>query len=47
MLTGVTFKKAIEYWRKGREVIVIDRNSRTESGSTGNNSRMECGSWSV
>ena len=36
MLTGVTFEKAIEYWRKGREVIVIDRNSRRESGGYDN-----------
>lgn len=36
MLTGVTFEKAIEYCRKGREVIVIDRNSRTESGGYDN-----------
>lgn len=36
MLTGVTFEKAIDYWKKGREVIVIDRNSRTESGAYDN-----------
>lgn len=36
MLTGVSFEKAIEYWRKGREVIVIDRNSRTENGGYDN-----------
>lgn len=36
MLTGVTFEKAIDYWKKGREVIVIDRNSRTESGGYDN-----------
>lgn len=36
MLTGVTFEKAIDYWKKGREVIVIDRSSRTESGGYDN-----------
>ena len=36
MLTGVTFEKAIDCWKKGREVIVIDRNSRTESGGYDN-----------
>lgn len=36
MLTGVTFEKAIDYWKKGREVIVIDRNSRTKSGGYDN-----------
>lgn len=36
MLTGVTFEKAIDYWKKGREVIVIDRSSKTESGGYDN-----------
>lgn len=36
MLTGVNFEQAIDYWKKGREVIVIDRNSKTESGGYDN-----------
>ena len=36
MLTGVNFEQAIDYWKKGREVIVIDRNSRNESGGYDN-----------
>lgn len=36
MFTGVNFEKAIDYWKKGREVIVIDRNSRTASGGYDN-----------
>ena len=36
MFTGVNFEKAIDYWKKGREVIVIDRNSRTENGGYDN-----------
>ena len=27
MLTGVNFEKAIDYYKKGKEVIVLDRNS--------------------
>ena len=36
MFTGVSFEQAIDYWKKGREVIVIDRNSRTENGGYDN-----------
>ena len=36
MFTGVNFEQAIDYWKKGREVIVIDRNSRTENGGYDN-----------
>lgn len=32
MFTGVNFEKAFDYWKKGCEVIVIDRNSKTEDG---------------
>ena len=32
MFTGVDFDKAIEYWRKGREVIVLDRTVKSPSG---------------
>lgn len=27
MFTGVNFEKAIDYYKKGKEVIVLDRNS--------------------
>lgn len=36
MFTGVNFEKAIDYWKKGREVIVIDRNSKKENGGYDN-----------
>lgn len=36
MLTGISFEKAIEYWKNGREVIVIDRNSQNASGGYDN-----------
>lgn len=36
MFTGVSVEKAIEYWKKGKEVIVIDRNSKTEGGGYDN-----------
>lgn len=36
MFTGVSFEQAINYWKKGREVIVIDRNSQTEKGGYDN-----------
>lgn len=36
MLTGVNFEQAIDYWKKGREVIVIDRYSKNESGGYDN-----------
>ena len=36
MFTGVSFEQAIDYWKKGREVIVIDRNSRAENGGYDN-----------
>lgn len=36
MFTGVSFEQAIEYWKKGREVIVLDRNSQTENGGYDN-----------
>ena len=32
MFTGVDFDKAIDYWRKGREVIVLDRTVKSPSG---------------
>ena len=32
MFTGVDFDKAIECWRKGREVIVLDRTVKSPSG---------------
>lgn len=36
MFTGVNFEQAIDYWKKGREVIVIDRNSKSENGGYDN-----------
>ncbi len=36
MFTGVKFEQAIEYWQKGREVIVLDRNSQNENGGYDN-----------
>lgn len=36
MFTGVSFEQAIDYWKKGREVIVIDRNSKKENGGYDN-----------
>lgn len=35
MFTGVSFEKAIDYYRKGKEVIVLDRNSCGSNGQTG------------
>ena len=32
MLTGVDFQRAMKYWTKGREVIVLDRTVRSPSG---------------
>ena len=36
MLTGISFEKAIEYWKNGKEVIVIDRNSKNSFGGYDN-----------
>lgn len=36
MFTGVDFKTAIDLWKKGREVIVIDRSSQHTSGGYDN-----------
>lgn len=36
MFTGVSFEQAIDYWKKGREVIVLDRNSQNVSGGYDN-----------
>ena len=36
MFTGVNFEQAIDYWKKGREVIVLDRHSQNESGGYDN-----------
>lgn len=36
MFTGVSFKQAIDYWKKGRKVIVLDRNSQNASGGYDN-----------
>ena len=36
MFTGVSFEQAIEYWKKGREVIVLDRHSQNASGGYDN-----------
>lgn len=33
MFTGVDFKKAIKFWEQGREVLVLDRASKSASGS--------------
>ena len=35
MLTGVNFEKAIDYYKKGKEVIVLDRNSLGKNGEAG------------
>lgn len=35
MLTGVNFKKAIDYYKKGKEVIVLDRNSLGKNEKSG------------
>lgn len=32
MFTGVSFEQAIDYWKKGREVIVLDRTVKSPSG---------------
>lgn len=32
MFTGVDIDQAIKYWKKGKEVIVIDRTIRSQSG---------------
>ena len=34
MFTGVNFEKAIDYYRKGKEVIVLDRNSHGKNGES-------------
>lgn len=36
MFTGVSFEQAIDYWKKGREVIVLDRHSQNPSGGYDN-----------
>ena len=36
MFTGVSFEQAIDYWKKGREVIVLDRHSQNTSGGYDN-----------
>lgn len=36
MFTGVSFEQAIDCWKKGREVIVLDRNSQNSSGGYDN-----------
>lgn len=35
MFTGVNFKKAIDYYKKGKEVIVLDRNTLGKNGKSG------------
>lgn len=35
MLTGVNFEKAIDYYKKGKEVIVLDRNSLGKNKKSG------------
>lgn len=35
MLTGVNFEKAIDYYKKGKEVIVLDRNSLGKNEKSG------------
>lgn len=35
MFTGVNFEKAIDYYKKGKEVIVLDRNSLGKNGKSG------------
>jgi len=32
VFTGVSFEQAIEYWKKGREVIVLDRTVKSPAG---------------
>ena len=32
MFTGVSFEQAIDYWKKGREVIVLDRTVKSPAG---------------
>lgn len=36
MFTRVSFEQAIDYWKKGREVIVLDRHSQNASGGYDN-----------
>ena len=36
MFTGVSFEQAIDYWKKGKEVIVLDRHSQNASGGYDN-----------
>ena len=36
MFTGVSFEQAIDYWKKGREVIVLDRHSQNAFGGYDN-----------
>ena len=35
MFTGVNFEKAIDYYKKGKEVIVLDRNSLGKNEKSG------------
>lgn len=35
MFTGINFEKAIDYYKKGKEVIVLDRNSLGKNGKSG------------
>lgn len=35
MFTGIDFEKAIDYYRKGKEVIVLDRASVGKNGKSG------------
>ena len=35
MLTGVNFEKVIDYYKKGKEVIVLDRNSLGKNEKSG------------
>ena len=35
MFTGLDFEKAIDYYRKGKEVIVLDRASVGKNGKSG------------
>lgn len=35
MFTGINFEKAIDYYRKGKEVIVLDRKSLGKNGESG------------
>lgn len=32
MFITVTLEQAIEYWKKGREVIILDRHAKNENG---------------